>query len=372
MTDGAAGRSARSDEVHDSTVRRYTHDSFFPCCRPLPVHRVSTRVRGRCIGAGLGAGLAVIGAGIGIGRIGGQADGRHGASAGNRPARIQTGALILAALIEGVALFARRRRLLIQGSSSSNVAAPRARRPGGRARGTSHLFEILHAHAFALGRSCSSGQRRARLRPGRRGASRRRRVDGTSSNLMFWTLLIFVVLYFILSKFAFGPITAAVEAREKALEEAIDGAKRDRDAGREAARRAPGAIDAARGEAQKIIAEGRAVAEKMRADMLEQTRKEQQEHARARPPRDRERARQARSPQLRREAVDLAIAGASKVIEQNLESQKNRQLVESYLASIGSLEGEPLNARAHDRPELRRDAARARAARRATCAAGAR
>ena len=49
-------------------------------------------------------------------------------------------------------------------------------------------------------------------------------------NLMFWTLLIFVILYFILSKFAFGPITKAVEAREKALEDAIEGAKHDRDA----------------------------------------------------------------------------------------------------------------------------------------------
>ena len=49
-------------------------------------------------------------------------------------------------------------------------------------------------------------------------------------NLMFWTLLIFVILYIILSKFAFGPITAAVEAREKALEEAIEAAKRDREA----------------------------------------------------------------------------------------------------------------------------------------------
>jgi F-type H+-transporting ATPase subunit c len=57
------------------------------------------------IGAGLGAGLAVIGAGIGIGRIGGQAvEGmaRQPEAAG----RIQTAALILAALIEGVALFA--------------------------------------------------------------------------------------------------------------------------------------------------------------------------------------------------------------------------------------------------------------------------
>lgn len=57
------------------------------------------------IGAGLGAGLAVIGAGIGIGRIGGQAvEGmaRQPEAAG----KIQTAALILAALIEGAALFA--------------------------------------------------------------------------------------------------------------------------------------------------------------------------------------------------------------------------------------------------------------------------
>jgi F-type H+-transporting ATPase subunit c len=57
------------------------------------------------IGAGLGGGLAVIGAGLGIGRIGGQAvEGmaRQPEAAG----RIQTAALILAALIEGAALFA--------------------------------------------------------------------------------------------------------------------------------------------------------------------------------------------------------------------------------------------------------------------------
>lgn len=57
------------------------------------------------LGAGVGAGLAVIGAGLGIGRLGGQAmDGmaRQPEMAG----RIQTGAIILAALIEGAALFA--------------------------------------------------------------------------------------------------------------------------------------------------------------------------------------------------------------------------------------------------------------------------
>ena len=40
--------------------------------------------------------------------------------------------------------------------------------------------------------------------------------------------------------------------------------------------------------------------------------------------------------QLRREAVELAIVGASKVIEENLDSDKNRKMVESYLSSIGT------------------------------------
>jgi len=66
------------------------------------------------LGAGIGAGLAVIGAGIGIGRLAGQAmDGmaRQPEMAG----RIQTGAIIFAALIEGVALFAIVISFLIQG-----------------------------------------------------------------------------------------------------------------------------------------------------------------------------------------------------------------------------------------------------------------
>jgi F-type H+-transporting ATPase subunit c len=57
------------------------------------------------LGAGIGAGLAVVGAGIGIGRIGGSATegmARQPEIAGT----IQTGALILSALVEGVALFA--------------------------------------------------------------------------------------------------------------------------------------------------------------------------------------------------------------------------------------------------------------------------
>jgi F-type H+-transporting ATPase subunit c len=66
------------------------------------------------LGAAIGAGIAVIGAGIGIGRLAGQAmDGmaRQPEMAG----RIQTGAIIFAALIEGAALFAIVVAFMIQG-----------------------------------------------------------------------------------------------------------------------------------------------------------------------------------------------------------------------------------------------------------------
>ena len=77
----------------------------------LPLLQVAASAYGReymgawaLLGAAVGAGLAVIGAGMGIGRIGGSAvEGmaRQPEAAG----QIQTAALILAALIEGAALF---------------------------------------------------------------------------------------------------------------------------------------------------------------------------------------------------------------------------------------------------------------------------
>ena len=57
------------------------------------------------IGAAIGAGLAAIGAGLGIGKIGSsamEAIGRQPESTG----KIRTNMIIIAALIEGVALFA--------------------------------------------------------------------------------------------------------------------------------------------------------------------------------------------------------------------------------------------------------------------------
>lgn len=154
-------------------------------------------------------------------------------------------------------------------------------------------------------------------------------------NLMFWTLIIFVILWFLLQKLAFPRILGAVEAREKALEEAIDAAKRDREEAARVLAEHRAQLDGARAEAQKLIADARALAEKMRADLLEKTRQDQQdlmERARLDIAAERDKA----IAELRREAVDLAIAGAGKIVEENLDTEKNRRLVERFLASLGS------------------------------------
>jgi len=150
--------------------------------------------------------------------------------------------------------------------------------------------------------------------------------------LMLWTLLIFIGLFFILSRYAFGPITKAVEAREQALQDAIDQAKKDREEAARILAEHRAQLEGSRAEAQKIIAEGRAVGEKLRAEMLEETHKQQQElleRARHEIADERDRA----IAQIREEAVDLAIAAASKVIEKNLDDSSNRKLIEGYLAS---------------------------------------
>ena len=154
-----------------------------------------------------------------------------------------------------------------------------------------------------------------------------------NGGLMFWTLVIFLVTLFVLTKFAFKPITKAVEAREKALEDAIENAKHDRDEAAKLLEEHKKLVAQAHADAQRFVVEGRAAGEKVRAEIVEQAHREQQqvlERARQ----EIEAERQQAMVELRRDAVNLAVRGASKVIEKNLDDETNRRVVESFLASL--------------------------------------
>jgi F-type H+-transporting ATPase subunit b len=98
-----------------------------------------------------------------------------------------------------------------------------------------------------------------------------------NTGLMFWTLIIFVILLVVLARFAFKPLTAAVEAREQQLAEALEMARKDRAEAALLLEQQTKALDAARAEAQRVIAEGRVTGEKLRNEMLEQTKHQQHE-----------------------------------------------------------------------------------------------
>jgi F-type H+-transporting ATPase subunit b len=154
-----------------------------------------------------------------------------------------------------------------------------------------------------------------------------------NGGLMVWTLFIFLILLAVLTRYAFRPITAAVAAREKALEDALAQAGRDREEARVQLAEQRLLLERAHGEALRLIAEARSAADNVRRQLLEQTHAQQQEMLeRARKEIDDERRRAIAD--LRREAVDLAIMGAGKVIEKNLDDQTNRKLVEEFLAGL--------------------------------------
>lgn len=154
-----------------------------------------------------------------------------------------------------------------------------------------------------------------------------------NGGLMVWTLVIFGVLLFVLSKYAFRPITAAVAAREKALEDALEQAKADRAEAAAHLAEQRQLLERAHGDAQRLLAEARTTGDTVRQQLLAQTHAQQQDLLeRARKEIDDERLRAIAD--LRREAVDLAILGAGRVIEKNLDDATNRKLVDEFLAGL--------------------------------------
>ena len=151
--------------------------------------------------------------------------------------------------------------------------------------------------------------------------------------LMVWTIVVFLILLAVLWKFAWPAILGAVEAREQALERMLAEAKRDREQAAALLAENQKLIGDAKSQAHAIVVEARGIAEKERALAMEKTRQEQEELlARARRELGAERDRAV--AELRREAVDLSLAAASRLIEKRLDGESDRKLVLDFLATL--------------------------------------
>ena len=212
------------------------------------------------LGAGIGLGLAVIGAGIGIGQIGAgatQAIARQPEAAGtiarqrHHPGGAHRGSRALRPRHRDSLQVPLIRRSEPEGGPSLPAragAASRAR--GGGAWPDSGLgtrTERVYESESDRSRPRSSFWRR---RPWPSGLRSTRPAGGGGAGmfninvgLSAWTIVVFLGLVFVLGKYAWKPILAAVEAREKGIQEALDEAAR-RNA--EAAELLDGAPQAAR------------------------------------------------------------------------------------------------------------------------------
>jgi len=155
--------------------------------------------------------------------------------------------------------------------------------------------------------------------------------------LTIWTLIVFVVVLAILSKFAFPKILGAVEAREAHLRELAEAAEQDRAAAAALLEENRRTLEETRARVQEALGEARTSAERMQATALEEARAERDELlARARHDIDNER--EMALAAVRREAVDVAIAAAEKLVRRSLGSDDNRRLVREYLGQVEAAE----------------------------------
>ena len=152
--------------------------------------------------------------------------------------------------------------------------------------------------------------------------------------IFFWTVIVFGLLFFTLWKYAWPLILSATEEREAHIKQQLDDAERMNAEARAALEEHKKLLAGAKAEAQNLLNEARAFAQKEREAAVTKARAEQEQMLeRAR--RDIQAERDKAAAELRKEAVELTLAAASKLIEQKLDNDTNRKIVTDYLGSLG-------------------------------------
>ncbi len=155
--------------------------------------------------------------------------------------------------------------------------------------------------------------------------------------LFFWTWVVFILLFFVLKRFAWPAILRATEERERKIARQLAEVEQATTEAKAVLEEHKKLLAGAKGEAQALLAEAKTTAEKERELLLQRARDEQQQmldRAKREIGAEWERA----VNDLRREAVDLSLAAAAKLIQERLTSERDRKVVEDYLDTLGSAE----------------------------------
>lgn len=142
--------------------------------------------------------------------------------------------------------------------------------------------------------------------------------------LLFWTLLIFTLVWLGLSKFAFKPIQKALKARENDIQHSIDEAKRVQAEMAQLKADNQALLQEAREESMRIKRDAEATAGKILSEAKEEAKAAQQKIA-ADAKRDIENMRKAAMVDLKQQVGVIALDIAEKVLRKELKAEPGQQ-----------------------------------------------
>jgi F-type H+-transporting ATPase subunit b len=159
--------------------------------------------------------------------------------------------------------------------------------------------------------------------------------------LMIWTLLVFGISMWLLSKLAFPRIAEALDKRQRAIEDSIDSAERTRREADQLLAEYRERLSEARSQADEIVTRARRTGEATEAEIVSEARgkrEEMMEQTRREIEAETRRAIQ----QIRSEVADLTIAATEKVTRKTLDKDDQKRLVEEALSELdfAALSGE--------------------------------
>ncbi len=150
---------------------------------------------------------------------------------------------------------------------------------------------------------------------------------------IFWTLITFGVLAFLLGRYAWKPILALLDERERSVRESLESARKARAEADEMLQKNQEFLASARRETAALLEQGRKESETLRAELLAQARKESQDLVEQGKRQIQYEQKQA-VEEIRRQVADLAIGAAERLIKGELDDAAHRKLVADYLQSL--------------------------------------
>ena len=153
--------------------------------------------------------------------------------------------------------------------------------------------------------------------------------------LFIWTIVTFLLLLWGLKKLAWGPLLEALEARQNAIRKSLDDAQQAKVELERLNAESGHIIQRARVDAEAIISQTRSDGDRLREEIRAKARAEA-DHIVKNAERQIQLETSRALDQIRREAVDLSVMIASKIIQRSLSKEDNERLIDEALKQVES------------------------------------